>query len=157
MSIINYYVAFAIHPPKPRVRLESTPVPVSRNTGSNFRTLWEGKLSRCSGDWSRRSVLGRIRRRSAGSLAVVSAVPDLVFLEAMFAGTRGSCARVVLGVLIQGYDVTGMLVAKDVATFSAVMSAGEVGKAPLAGGMVANCGLGIGLKTKPLATEEWRW
>lgn len=86
MSIINYYVAFAILPPKLSGCLERAPVPVPRDTSSKFGTLGKGKLSRRS-DWSCRSVLGRIGRRSARSLAIVSAVPNLVFLEAMFART----------------------------------------------------------------------
>ena len=86
-----------------------------------------------------------IRRRRARGLAVVAAVPRLILLEAVAARARELRARIVVGVLIQGDLVAGMLVAEDVATAAAVMTADKVIKGSLASRIIANGRLNVRL------------
>lgn len=79
-----------------------------------------------------------IGRCCARSLAVVAAVPDLEFLEAVTTSARGSSPGVERGVLVKGYQETRVPVAEDVAAFAAVMTAGEVAERALAGRIIAN-------------------
>ena len=79
-------------------------------------------------------------------MAVVSAVPDLVLLKAVAAGSRRDSAGIELGVLVEGYNVGRVPVAEDVTALSAVVSAGEVVEVALAGRVIADCRLQIVLE-----------
>lgn len=70
----------------------------------------------------------------------------LALLKAVVAGAGGGRARVEVCVLVEGQDGAGVPVAKDVATLAAVVSAVEVVEGALAGGVVADGGLSIGLQ-----------
>lgn len=93
--------------PKSRASLESAPVPISRYAGSNFWSFGKS-FAGPSCDGSSRCVTSRIRGSSARGLAVVLAMPDLVLLKTVVACSRSDGARVELGVLVQGDNVTGM-------------------------------------------------
>jgi hypothetical protein len=95
--------------------------------------------------------IGRCR---AGNLAAFAAVPRLELLEAVVAGARGDGSRVEVCILVQRQRIAGVPVAEDVATFAAVVAADKVAEVALAGRVVADGGLSIGLVNKMLV---WLW
>jgi len=87
----------------------------------------------------------------AGQRAVVGAgcAPVLELGVAVAAGAAGDSPRVEVGVLVEGHLEGAVLVAEDVAALAAVVAAREVAKVPLAGRVVTNGGLVVGLPMSP--------
>ena len=75
-------------------------------------------------------------------------MPDLELLEAVVAGARRRCAGVEVGILVKRDNSVGVRVAEDVATSAAVMASGEIVEVALAGWVVTDGGLRIGLLNK---------
>lgn len=133
-----------------RFRLKCTPVPVSRNTGCNLRAArehvtvgWSHANGRC---WC---ISLDVRGGGTRDLAVVAAVPDLELLEAVVASASGSSTWVKLGVLVEGNEKSRVPIAEDVSTLAAVVPTSEVAERALAGRVIANRRLNIGLPVLP--------
>lgn len=126
---------------------EGAPIPVARDAVGHLRGLGQAEGSFGHGhDWRRRCGILGVRRRGARSLAVVASVPRLVLVEAVVAGARGSGAWVEVGVLVQRHLEAGVLVAENVAAAAAVMTADKVVEGALAGRVVADGSIRVGLR-----------
>jgi hypothetical protein len=134
---------------------KSTPVPIPRHTqrhlGSSLRSPIRTRRERArrnlSAVLSSSSTSLLVGPGAAGAriLAIRPAPPLLELAVAVGACADRCPARVVVCVLVEGDFVGAVVVAEDVAAAPAVVAAREVGKGLAAGGVVADCGLVVGL------------
>ena len=158
--------------------LESAPVPVAGHAGRDVRALGDiGRLGprnyvpsarghahgRRGRDGAVLDIRAAVRRGRGGRVcAGVLLLPGLlVLLVAVGAGARGDgSTRVEVGVLVEGNGVRGVPVAEDVAAAAAVVATDEVVEVALAGRVIADSGLRVGLfrlcETKGSETQGFK-
>ena len=138
-------------------RSEGAPVPVSRHTGSDLGALGRrGDEAGGRRDWGRGHRVRCVRRGRARRLAAAATIGGLDDLEAVVAGARDRSLGVEVCVLVQRQDIARVPVAEDVAAFAAVVSADEVAESSLAGRVVADGRLRIGLWRRGVSDGERR-
>lgn len=102
------------------------------------------------------AVVDTIGRAASGQLASSKDTPFLELHVAVAARTAGHATRVEVGVLVKRDLESAMVVAENVATLTAVMTTDKIAKMPLAGRVVADSRLLIGLYEVRLALTMMR-
>ena len=130
--------------------LKCAPVPVPGHAHRHVGWTLVSTLDRgrCGSDRADRCGVRAVdhRRVVAGSLTVGTATPRLKSRKAMAACTAWHALGVIVGILVEWDVVARVHIAEDIATFAAVMSAGEVVEAAHTRGFIADGGLGIRLE-----------
>ncbi len=133
--------------------LEGAPVPVARHAHGYFGRVRNSRTP-SEPSWRRNDGAGRSRaveyvgRVQAGRVAVGTAAPLLELREAVLARPARGATRVEVCLLVEGHFEVAVRVAEDIATLSAVVPSREIVEVPLAGGVVTDVGLLVGLESR---------